>query len=80
MTESRFIAEEAAVAAERFFQRSGQTQFPTVRWVARSIKCRQTDIEEGAGEFYCLDGVNVEGWKLGDLEVYVTDPPLNRSQ
>jgi hypothetical protein len=59
--------------AERSFQRSGQTQFPTVRQVARACNCPQSLIEEaiestGRG---CLDGVNVEGWKLGDLEVYV---------
>jgi hypothetical protein len=76
MAESRFIAEEAAVAAERFFQRSGQTKFPTVRWVARSIKCKHSEIAEAESEgFFCLDGVNVIDWKLGDLEVYVLNPP-----
>lgn len=70
----RYIGEEAAVAAERFFQRSGKTEFPTVRWVARAIKCRQSEIEDCEGEYYCLDGVNVEGFKLGDLQVYVTSP------
>lgn len=59
--------------AERSFQRSGQTQFPTVRQVARACRCTQSTVQDavdstGRG---CLDGVNVEDWRLGDLEVYV---------
>lgn len=62
--------------AESYFQRSGRTEFPTVRKVARACRCTIAFVEEavestGRG---CLDGVNVEGWKLGDLEVYVTSP------
>jgi hypothetical protein len=68
-------ADEIAAAAERYFQRSGRTQFPSVRHLARHLGIRQQEIEDAVGEgLYCLDGVNVEGWKLGDLEVYVFNP------
>ena len=65
--------------AERLFQASGRTKFPTVRRVARLLRCRQSDIkdEEAEGNF-CLDGVNFD-WCLGDLEVYVTNPPGGES-
>ena len=59
--------------AERSFLRSGRTQFPTVRQVARACRMRQRDVEqacEDTGEA-CLQGLNIEDWKLGDLEVYV---------
>lgn len=66
------LSDRIVACAERSFQRSGCTQFPTVREVARRVRCRQRDIEEVANEYrICLDGVNVEGWVLGDLEVYV---------
>lgn len=61
--------------AERKFQKSGETQFPTVRDVARACGCRQGDVEaacESTG-LACLQGYNVEQWTLGDLEVYVFD-------
>jgi hypothetical protein len=63
--------------AERYFQRSGMTEFPTVRQVARACRCSHADVEAAVDSSgaACLDGVNVEGWKLGDLEVYVTNPP-----
>jgi hypothetical protein len=65
-----------AETAERYFQRSGRTQFPTVRTVARRLGIRQKVIEDATDEgLWCLDGVNVEGWKLGDLEIYVFGPP-----
>jgi hypothetical protein len=68
-------ADEIAAIAERYFQRSGRTQFPTVRLIARRLGCKQQHIEDATGEgLYCLDGVNVEGWKLGDLEIYVFNP------
>ena len=63
----------AMAYAERSFQRSGRTQFPTVRQVARACRMRQREVEqvcEDTGEA-CLQGLNVEDWKLGDLEVYV---------
>jgi hypothetical protein len=61
--------------AERFFQRSGRTSFPEARYVARRAGCKLSDIEDaqGGGRF-CLQGYNVEGWKRGDLEVYVMNP------
>jgi hypothetical protein len=64
----RFIKE-----AERRFQLSGQTQFPTVREISRACRCRQRDVEQACADtgLACLQGYNVEGWKLGDLEVYV---------
>jgi hypothetical protein len=67
------LHDKILACAERHFQRSGQTEFPTVRLVARRCRCRQSDVQEmveSTGRA-CLDGVNVEGWKLGDLEVYV---------
>lgn len=62
--------------AERAFQRSGQLQFPTVRQVARACRVSQSTVEDAVNSTgrACLDGVNVEGWKLGDLELYVTRP------
>jgi hypothetical protein len=68
-------ADLIAATAERYFRRSGCTQFPTVRQIARRLRCRQQVIEDAEDEgLYCLDGVNVEGWRLGDLEIYVYDP------
>ena len=32
--------------SERYFQRSGRTEFPTVRQVARALKVKQTDVEQ----------------------------------
>lgn len=63
----------AIAYAERSFLRSGRTQFPTVRQVARACRIRQCEVEQicedtGAA---CLQGYNVEDSKLGDLEVYV---------
>lgn len=63
----------AIAYAERSFQRSGRAQFPTVRQVARACRIRQREVEkicEDTGAA-CLQGYNVEDWKLGDLEVYV---------
>ncbi len=63
----------AMAYAERSFLRSGRTQFPTVRQVARACRIRQCEVEqicEDTGEA-CLQGLNVENWNLGDLEVYV---------
>ncbi len=59
--------------AERMFQRSGQTEFPSVRRVARACRIRQSEVETACDDtgFACLQGYNVEDWKLGDLEVYV---------
>lgn len=70
---STLVLEDRIVAcAERHFQRSGCTEFPKVRQVARRCRCRQSEVEsvQDSGRI-CLDGVNVEGWRLGDLEVYV---------
>lgn len=61
--------------AEAYFQRSGCTEFPSVRYVAKRLRCRHADIEALDGFDFCLEGVNVEGWQLGDLHVYVTNPP-----
>lgn len=68
--------EKIIACAERHFQRSGRTEFPTVRQVARRCRCRQRDVEEAIEStgLACLDGVNVEGWRLGDLQVYVYSP------
>ena len=64
-----------AIAAERYFQRSGCTQFPTVRQIARRLRCRQQIIKDAEDEgLYCLQGLKVEGWTLGDLEIYVYEP------
>jgi len=62
--------------AERYFQRSGQTMFPSVRHVARACRCTQDFVVEAAESTgrACLDGVNIANWTLGDLEVYVTRP------
>lgn len=59
--------------AERLFQLSGQTAFPTVRDVARSCRCKQSDVEQACKDtgLACLQGYSAEDWKLGDLEVYV---------
>jgi len=67
------LAERIIKEAERRFQLSGQTAFPTVREVARSCRCRQRDVEQACEDtqLACLQGYNVEGWRLGDLEVYV---------
>ena len=61
--------------AERHFLRSGRSKFPTVRQVARACRLRQHEIEQICEETgaACLQGYNIEGWKLGDLEVYVYD-------
>lgn len=68
MLSDRIIAE-----AERWFQCSGQTAFPTVREIAKACHCRQLDVEiacESTG-LACLQGYNIESCNLGDLEVYV---------
>lgn len=69
------LPDRIIAVAEAYFQRSGCTKFPPARYVAKRLRIRLAEIEECEGDGYCLDGVNVEGWKLGDLEVYVTRPP-----
>jgi hypothetical protein len=74
-SESNNLEDRIVRVAEAFFQRSGCTKFPEARYVAKRVGCKLTDIEDASdGGRFCLDGVNVEGWKLGDLEVYVMNP------
>lgn len=69
-------AQKIIECAERKFQRSGQTEWPTVREVARACRVREQDVEAACESTYlaCLQGYNFEDWKLGDLEVYVFEP------
>lgn len=68
-------AYDVIACAERMFQRSGCTQFPTVHRLARACRCKQKEIEQICEDtgLACLQGYNIEDWKLGDLEVYVFD-------
>lgn len=38
------------VYAEGYFQRSGKTEFPTVRMVAKSLRIRQVEVEEAIND------------------------------
>lgn len=64
--------------AERFFQRSGKTEFPTVRQVARALRLQQSEVEQIAQDCDArgLSFDNVE-WKepVGGwfVEVYAED-------
>lgn len=69
---------------ERWFQRSGQTDWPTVRRVARALRVRQVEVEEAvdghpAGNLM-LTGYNIEDIGLADLFVENINPPAGSSE
>lgn len=64
--------------AERYFQRSGRTEWPDVRKVAKALRMRQSQVSEivEQDDDMCLSYYNVE-WEvpLGDYYVDVINPP-----
>ena len=66
--------------AERYFQRSGRTEFPTVRQVARALRLRQREVEMAVEDHptsnLFLTMYNVEGGTpLGEQFVETYNPP-----
>jgi hypothetical protein len=64
--------------AERYFKRSGQTRFPTVRQVAHALGMRQVDVEQAVEDSDATMGLTywLVEWKepLGGHFVEVYDP------
>lgn len=63
-----------AASAERHFQRSRQTEFPTVRQTARRLKTSIREVYDvvDSSSLMCLEYYDVE-WKVkdGDWFIYV---------
>lgn len=57
---------------EKLFAESGSTKFPTVREVAKQLRCRQDAVIAAVEDSSCLDlqGYNWCPLTKGDLEVY----------
>jgi hypothetical protein len=63
--------------AERYFHRSGHTEFPTVRQCARALRMRQAEIEElanGDDRLMLTGYLSLPLDPLGDLFVEVLHP------
>lgn len=70
--------ERVAASAERFFQRSGRTQWATVRQIARSLRLRIGDVYQAAEDHENLDlAYYLVEWvpAKGDYYVEVIEPP-----
>lgn len=66
---------------ERRFQKSGRTEFPTVRQVARALNLRVSEISEiaDAGDNLMLTYYNIKGWSSvpkGDWFIETINPPV----
>lgn len=66
--------------AERYFQRSGQHDWPTVRQAARSLKLRQSEIEQAVDDNENLDLTywyvqGIDRVPIGDWFVEAINPP-----
>lgn len=68
------LAELIERSAERHFQRSGRTEFPTVRQVAKRLHAKIVDVysEVDQSDRMCLEYWNV-AWEVprGDWHIYV---------
>lgn len=61
--------------AESYFQKSGQTEFPTIRYVARRLRMRQKEVLElvDCSDCMCSEYYHAEH-KIGDRFINVMNP------